>query len=214
MKRAHQRRDHKVDNSLRVTPVMIVLSLLVGVIASSGCYYFIVHEPRLSIVEKKLNELTQKFQAEVLPIGAIVGVQSSQIPNLYLPCDGRVLKTSVYPELFKVLGTKYGSHPEGHFVLPDLRGRTLVGEGQGPGLSDRKLGETGGAESHTLKMAELPLHDHEFSTISGTNCTAHLGKDLGLGCTPQSQKSTVLGGGQPHNIMQPFAVTAWYIKAK
>ena len=48
-------------------------------------------------------------------------------------------------------------------TTPDLRGRFVVGAGQGSGLSNRSVGATGGAETITLTVAQLPAHNHTFS---------------------------------------------------
>ena len=49
-------------------------------------------------------------------------------------------------------------------ALPDLRGRTALGAGNGIGLTPRLLGQSGGQESVTLSMAEMPSHQHEHTT--------------------------------------------------
>ena len=48
--------------------------------------------------------------------------------------------------LFSLLGTQYGGDGRTTFALPDLRGRTAIGAGQGPGLTARRQGERGGTE--------------------------------------------------------------------
>ena len=61
-------------------------------------------------------------------------------------------------------------------VLPKNLGRALLIGGAGSGLTSRTLGSTGGAESHTLVLAELPASGVAFSgatlsaapSISGT----------------------------------------------
>lgn len=45
---------------------------------------------------------------------------------------------------------------------PDLRGRFVLGVGQGIGLAERRMGDRGGAEEHQLTLAELPAHAHSF----------------------------------------------------
>jgi microcystin-dependent protein len=44
--------------------------------------------------------------------------------------------------------------------LPDLRARVAIHEGQGTGLGNHPLGSIGGADSVTLKVNELPSHNH------------------------------------------------------
>ena len=48
------------------------------------------------------------------------------VPKGYLPCDGRLVSNSAYPELAAAMGSHYGGE-EDSFYLPDLRtaSRTL-----------------------------------------------------------------------------------------
>src|SRR5207302_565784 len=53
------------------------------------------------------------------------------------------------------------------FALPDLRSRTPVGTGQGPGLSNISLGEVAGTESTTLTTSNMPAHNHTLGCDNG-----------------------------------------------
>lgn len=52
------------------------------------------------------------------PVGEVVQIGSDTAPVGYLPCDGRSLLRSEYPELFKRIGTTYGAEDDEHFNLP------------------------------------------------------------------------------------------------
>lgn len=80
-------------------------------------------------------------------------------------CDGQLLSISQNTALFSLLGTTYGGDGETTFGLPDLRGRVIVHNGQGPGLPNYQLGSKGGATNSILSVANLPAHNH---TASGT----------------------------------------------
>jgi len=73
-------------------------------------------------------------------------------------CDGQLMTIAQNPALFSLLGTTYGGDGRTTFALPDLRGRAPMHPGQGPGLSPRELGETGGSETITLAAGELATH--------------------------------------------------------
>ena len=79
-------------------------------------------------------------------IGEILIVPYNFAPRGYAFCDGQLLAISQNAALFSLLGTTYGGDGRTTFALPDLRGRIPLGEGQGPGLSHRSLGESGGIE--------------------------------------------------------------------
>jgi microcystin-dependent protein len=93
-------------------------------------------------------------------IGSICIVGFNFCPRGYAEADGRLLPISSYNALFSLLGTTYGGDGRANFALPDLRGRVMIGNGQGPGLSSIRQGQRGGAESVTLTQAQLPAHSH------------------------------------------------------
>ena len=81
-------------------------------------------------------------------------------PRGWAPADGQLLPIADNTALFSLYGTMYGGDGRTTFGLPDLRGRVAVGTGAGPGLTERRHGETFGAESTTLGVANLPAHSH------------------------------------------------------
>lgn len=81
-------------------------------------------------------------------------------PQGWLRCDGTLLPITQYTALFSLLGTTYGGDGQTNFALPDLRGRAPIHDGQGPGLSNWAIGQSGGAETATLTTANLPAHNH------------------------------------------------------
>jgi len=80
-------------------------------------------------------------------LGEIVTVGFNFCPRGMMEADGRLLPIAENTALFSLLGTMYGGDGRTTFALPDLRGRVMVGAGQGPGLTDRRQGERGGTES-------------------------------------------------------------------
>ena len=75
-------------------------------------------------------------------------------------CDGSLLPISQNTALFSLLGTTYGGDGRTTFALPDLRGRMMLHEGTGPGLSNRRIGEKGGSETNTLTINHMAPHVH------------------------------------------------------
>src|SRR5262245_36519067 len=82
-------------------------------------------------------------------------------PRGWATCDGQLLPISQNTALFSLLGTFYGGDGKSTFALPDLRGSAPMNQGQGPGLSDRVLGEMSGSSSVTLISSEAPSHPHQ-----------------------------------------------------
>ena len=80
-------------------------------------------------------------------------------------------------------------------------GRVMVGV-HSSGTFDG-LNETGGAETHTLSVNELPSHTHQFADNTGTTNVSiddisHTIKDRVTGTTGAT------GGGNAHNNIQPY----------
>lgn len=80
--------------------------------------------------------------------------------NDYLQPAGQQLSVNEYQMLFAVIGFTYGGNGSTNFNLPDLRGRSTVGTGQGAGLQNVTLGQKRGNESITLTQAQMPTHSH------------------------------------------------------
>lgn len=92
-------------------------------------------------------------------------------PKNWAFCQGQIITIASNTALFSILGTTYGGNGTTTFGLPDLRGRTVVGVGQGPGLSSYSLGQTGGAETDTLNTLNMPAHVHPFAVVAANPAT-------------------------------------------
>ena len=107
-----------------------------------------------------------------------------------------------------------------NFALPNLQGCPPC-PGQGPGLSLRDLGETGGETTVTLLQSEVPSHTHSLQATrvqptlnspSSQNALARsapgqIYKTPAGAATPQPMAASVLGssgGSLPHNNLQPY----------
>lgn len=92
-------------------------------------------------------------------------------PRGWAFCDGQLMAVSQNDALFSLLGTIYGGDGRTTFGLPDVRGRLPIHAGQGPGLSNRRLGSKAGAEKVTLTVNQLPSHRHDWlvSDVDASN---------------------------------------------
>ena len=158
-------------------------------------------------------------------VGALMLVPYNFAPTGYALCQGQLLPISQNTALFSLLGTYYGGDGKSTFALPNLSGSVAVGQGQGPGLTLREIGETGGEPTVTLITAEVPPHSHQLlaakvaadvNTPGGnalaTNTGTQFYSDQTSNLAGMSQSSlTPSGGGQPHNNMMPFQALNWII---
>jgi microcystin-dependent protein len=140
-------------------------------------------------------------------------------PRGWAFCQGQILSIAQNTALFSLLGTMYGGDGRTTFGLPDLRGRVPVGQGQGPGLSPRAIGELAGVENVTLTAQQMPAHNHA-AMASGAkgNTNSPIGKvwskDAGVqsatytGNAPDGTMAAnaigSAGGSQPHENMPPY----------
>ncbi len=136
-------------------------------------------------------------------------------PRGWAFCNGQLLPISQNTALFSLLGTQYGGNGQSTFGLPDLQGRVPVGQQQGPGLSDRTMGEQFGSETVTLTAAQMPLHGHAeqastnpASTAAGPSGALAKASVSLYGEVPNVDRAaaavTPAGGNQPHNNMAPY----------
>ena len=82
-------------------------------------------------------------------------------PRNWAYCDGQLLAISSNTALFSLLGTTFGGDGRTTFALPDMRGRTAVHPGTGPGLSTYRLGQRSGSETNILNITQMPAHNHQ-----------------------------------------------------
>lgn len=151
-----------------------------------------------------------------VPTGTIFDFGGTATPTGYLPCDGASVLRASFAALFTAIGTTWGSVDGTHFNVPNLNRRATIGSGgAGTGTIGNAVGNTGGAETHTLLTAEMPSHTH----ASPTGFPLHTDNTTGLTDTGGVYYKTTndgqlanTGGGGAHNNMQPAAVVLKIIK--
>ncbi len=102
-------------------------------------------------------------------IGEVRMFAGNFAPRNWAFCEGQLLAISQNQALFSILGTTYGGDGRTTFALPDLRGRVAIHPGTGPGLSNYRQGQTGGVETVTLGVINLPPHSHAVSVNNPVN---------------------------------------------
>jgi microcystin-dependent protein len=149
-------------------------------------------------------------------------------PSGWLYADGRSHSTTQQAALFAVIGYTFGGSGAS-FNVPDMRGRVVCGmgdfgqgdsgifSGSGPNanLVDT-VGGTSGTETHQLAVAELPSHFHAYNDtyldVGGGNSGPAVGSGSGYGPGQTALASDPVGGGQPHNNVQPTMAMQVLIK--
>lgn len=148
------------------------------------------------------------------PIGSIKLYGGATAPNGYLFAQGQEVSRTTYSELFSIYGTAFGEGDGSTtFNLPNLKGKVVVGLDE-TDTDFNSLGKTGGNKTHTQTVNEMPSHTHS-TTVGPWGVTS--GGFYGVVSNKSGASSPVnlgsTGNGQPMNIMNPYMVFNYIIKA-
>jgi len=132
-------------------------------------------------------------------------------PAGWMFCEGQLLPISEFETLFNLIGTTYGGDGQSTFALPDLRGRLPIHQGNG-----FTLAETGGVETVTLTVSQIPAHSHAplcssnagnqsgpgngVWAVSNSNLYSDVAPNIAM--SPAALGPT--GGSQPHDNFMPY----------
>lgn len=141
-------------------------------------------------------------------------------PVGWAACNGQVLPISQNPALFSLIGTNFGGNGTSNFALPNFQGQAPMNAGQGPGLSQRVIGETGGEQTVTLLLSNTPQHTHSAMAASQGGVATPGGNTWGTALkggkslyAPTGSNNVKMsagaignspGGNQPHNNICPY----------
>jgi microcystin-dependent protein len=160
--------------------------------------------------------------------GEIRMFAGDNVPSGWLACEGQELSIAEYPALYANISTLYGGDGVSSFKLPDMRGRVLIGKGQGDGLINRTQGSKGGNETINITLEQMPVHKHDAWLVGyNAGTTADPTGAVPGKITRQNQYSTppsdlnmsdysievnYTGEGTPHQNMEPFLAVKFMIK--
>jgi microcystin-dependent protein len=161
-------------------------------------------------------------------IGEIKMVGFNFAPRGWTLCNGQLLPIAQNTALFSILGTTYGGDGRTTFGMPDLQGRSPMHAGNGPALSQRRLGQKAGAETVTLGPGQTAAHTHAWQvadevgnqTSPADNALARSPTGRGgyllyeSGASSAAMAPEVVaetGDGLPHNNIQPALVVNFVI---
>jgi microcystin-dependent protein len=159
-------------------------------------------------------------------IGEIRMFAGNFAPRSWAFCSNQILPIAQNTALFSILGTTYGGNGQTTFALPDFRGRTALGTGQGPGLQNVQLGQLAGAENVTLTTNTMPAHTHALTgtvnpqgnsgaaglnddptgrRLAGTKIFTGAANDLqNMAAAASTLAIGNTGGSQPFSILPPY----------
>jgi len=147
-------------------------------------------------------------------VGEVSMFAGNFAPRGWAFCNGQLLPISQNTALFSLLGTTFGGDGRTTFGLPDLQGRAPMHPGRGPGLTDRRLGQTGGAETVTLGAGQTSPHTHSLRSSADDNDQSSPANNVAGVAEEPSYRAThdadmasdiiqSVGSGQAHDNLQP-----------
>jgi microcystin-dependent protein len=128
--------------------------------------------------------MTEPFVGEIQVFGF------SFAPLNWAFAAGQTLPIRQSTTLFSLYGTTFGGNGTVTFQLPNFAGRQACGAGQGPGITQRDIGEPFGNYAVSLSSAETPMHNHIFSDYQPTE---------GLAATPDANSAIAYSAGGTFN---------------
>lgn len=146
-------------------------------------------------------------------------------PRGWAFCNGQLLPIAQNTALFSLVGTTYGGDGRTTLGLPNLQGRLPMHPGRGPGLTPRRLGESGGVTTVTLSEAQMPAHTHTMRAraddpgdladpVGRSLARSSGGAAYGSAANLKAMHASALpnaGNGQAHTNMQPYLVMRFII---
>ena len=139
-------------------------------------------------------------------LGQIMCAAFNFAPRGWARLDGQILSISQNTALFALLGTNFGGNGQTTFALPDMRGRALIHDGSGPGLTPRTIGESAGAEQVTLNTAQLPAHNHTVIPQGSLDDATSASPAQGVPAT-SARKNTPIYAPGPGNVAMSSTLT-------
>ena len=124
-------------------------------------------------------------------------------PKNWAFCDGSIMAIRQNTALFSILGTMYGGDGKVTFGLPNFTNNVVMGAGQGPGLTNRALGEMGGATTNTLLADQIPTHTHAAQGTVNPAGSSTGGQTSPVNNFPATapQGSNIYGGPATANVL-------------
>lgn len=160
-----------------------------------------------------------------VPIGTVLAFAGDTPPAHTLLCNGAEYDAADFPDLFATIGYTYGGSG-GIFAVPDLRGRVVLGAGNGVGLSDYAVGDRVGEETHQLTISEIAAHNHTtVPHAHGYSSAQPIAPVLAPGEAPVAEPIPLItdlsgvtvnstGGDMPHENRQPSLALNYIIQAE
>lgn len=167
------------------------------------------------------NAVKEDVGTLLTPTGMITYSATLNMGAGWLLADGSEVSRTTYSALFAAIGTRYGvGDGSTTFALPDLRGRSPLGAGQGTGLTNRDINTVNvGEERHTQTETELATHRHAYNTSDSQQILVQqsVGKVNDINRTGSldyafADPMETTGDSTPFNVIHPCVTLYAFVK--
>ena len=198
---------------------------------------YMTDDDEFLVWDSEANQMVRVKRSVVgIPVGTILDFAggSAKVPVGYLLCYGQIVLQADYADLFDVIGTAWNGVPStpavpaGSFRIPDLRGYLNAGKDDMGGTNSTRLntmaasattlGGSGGLQTHTLTLAQIPAHAHLFSDYYNPLQYLYPSGGLPPGAAYNNPSTTLAnntqnaGSSGVHNNIQPTRIVNKIIK--
>ena len=157
--------------------------------------------------------LSAQAFAQDCMIGEVKMFAGNFAPRGWAKLEGQLLPISSNSALFSILGTQFGGDGRTTFALPDMRGRSAIGTGQGDWLRNVRVGQKLGTEKAYINSDNLPniSGSAELTVLMNSASTVKVGKARGnnyveINVPQETQTEAMIqfpGDHKPIDIRQP-----------
>jgi microcystin-dependent protein len=164
-------------------------------------------------------------------IGEIVAYQGTSLPSAnWLWCDGTTYDTTLYSDLFDVIGYNYGGSGS-NFSVPNLCSRTPLGADATNIYTTTYQGTpTTSSGNRNMSVNQLGQHNHAINSVAPTGMLQNLNQNNAIqtiGQSPNTGEDVIKSGigvevaytatagnaGNSADLLPPFSVSNFIIRA-
>lgn len=191
------------------------LKALWSLATKMATYFSYMYEEDGTLTDEYKNDLNAGGVG--VPVGSQIFWPINNVPDGWLAANGQTVSRETYSALFAVYGITFGQGDGATtFQLPDMRNRFPLGAS-----ASRTPGNTGGSETVTLTVPNLPTHRPQLATgldffimeDTGNGTDALDTTNQNIVRVTSAEAFAEIGEDEPFSAMNPYMAGHWLIKS-